>query len=388
MSPFITFLQSVFILQPYTLSMQAILYKAPPHAKRIKFYIPYNRLEWRKAIKAMNTSWYHHNQKLWSVINSPELIDRIKEVFGNEYKEVQQEVVPMRPKTKLTPKELNVLTQIEAKIVLKGYSHHTLKTYKSEILAFLTYHRGSDINQLTKNQIEEYILHLIRKYQISESRQNTAINAIKFYYEQILGKDRTYYDIQRPKKSKNLPNILSEPEVKALLSSVKNLKHKTILATIYSAGLRLSELLNLRIEDIHSHDGYIFIKGAKGKKDRKTVLSKHLLVLLRKYYMRYKPAYWLFEGQEGGKYSATSVQKIFRKAVQNSGINAWATPHTLRHSFATHLMMKGVNMRYIQTMLGHGSSKTTEIYTHVLNVNNKVIESPLDAIMSIDSICT
>jgi len=170
-------------------------------------------------------------------------------------------------------------------------------------------------------------------------------------------------------------------EVQAILKQPKNMKHKAILCSIYSGGLRLSEVLNLRIEDVRSADGYLFIKGGKGKKDRRTILSNQLLLLLRQYYKEHKPSYWLFEGQTGGKYSASSVQSIFRKAVEAANVNPWATVHTLRHSFATHLLQQGTNLRYIQGLLGHASSKTTEIYTHLQKVDNSVVKNPLDVMM-------
>lgn len=163
---------------------------------------------------------------------------------------------------------------------------------------------------MTKEEIEAFVYHQITKYKISESAQNTLINAIKAYYEHVLGRERTIYDIQRPKKSLTLPNVLSQEEIKAILCSVENIKHRAVLMLIYSAGLRISEAINLRNRDIHSDDGYIFIKGGKGKKDRKTVLSPILLVMLREYYKAYKPSYWLFEGQEGGQYSATSIRRF------------------------------------------------------------------------------
>ena len=140
----------------------------------------------------------------------------------------------------------------------------------------------------------------------------------------------------------------------------------------------MSELLNLRIKDIHSREGYVFIKGGKGKKDRHTVLSPKLVLLLRVYFKKYRPAYWLFEGQSRDKYTSSSVQKIFRRAVEKAQANPRATPHTLRHSFATHCLQNGMNLRQVQTMPGHSSSKTTEIYTHVLAINNKTVTSPLD----------
>jgi integrase/recombinase XerD len=169
-----------------------------------------------------------------------------------------------------------------------------------------------------------------------------------------------------------------------LLESPKNIKHKAILLTIYSAGLRISEAINLRVKDIHSDEGKIFVKDSKGKKDRNTVLSPILLSVLRIYYKSHKPSYWLFEGQDGGKYSAKSIQNILRKAIDNSGVNPWGTVHTLRHSFATHLLQEGVNLRLIQSMLGHSSSKTTEIYTHILSINNKSVKSPLDFLDNLD----
>ncbi len=153
-----------------------------------------------------------------------------------------------------------------------------------------------------------------------------------------------------------------------------------MLHCLYGAGLRVGELLRLRVKDIRSDDGYIFIKDSKGKKDRHTSRSEHLLILLRGYYRAYKPAYWLFEGQDGGQYTAKSVQAVYRKAVNETKSNAWSTPHTLRHSFATHLMERGVNIRYIQSALGHSSSKTTEIYTRVTAISDRTMRSPLDSL--------
>jgi len=208
----------------------------------------------------------------------------------------------------------------------------------------------------------------------------------KIYYEQVLGKPREYYNIQRPKNSKSLPNVLSAEAVKRLLTSPRNIKHRAILFTVYSAGLRLSEVINLRIEDIHYDKEYIFIKDSKGKRDRRSVLSSYLADILKIYLEKKRPAYWLFEGADGGRYSRSSVQQIFRKAVKVANVNPWATLHTLRHSFATHLLQEGLNLRYVQSLLGHGSSKTTEIYTHVMNINNKTITSPLDKIMKMGNL--
>jgi len=363
--------------------MKAIIYKTKPNAKRIKFHIPYERLEWRMKVKALNGSFYHKPQKLWSVINTPKAIDDLKAIFGNEVEikdEVDSKGLKKRPYIEMNEIEKDIIAAIESKIILKGYSKHTRQAYRSELIAYLTHHRGKDIVNLTKVDIEAYVLRCIKTQHVSESRQNLMINAIKFYYEKVLGKDKTYYEIQRPKKSKTLPNVLCTTEIKRLLAAPKNIKHKAILTVLYSAGLRLNDIIQLRVEDIHSDEGYIFVQGGKGKKDRNTVLSTSLLPLLRAYYKKYKPSYWLFEGQDGGQYSPSSVQKILRRAITDSKISPWATPHTLRHSFATHLLQKGVNLRIIQAMLGHSSAKTTQIYTHVLNINNKVVRSPLDTL--------
>ncbi|MCP3932122.1 MAG: tyrosine-type recombinase/integrase, partial [Bacteroidetes bacterium] len=176
---------------------------------------------------------------------------------------------------------------------------------------------------------------------------------------------KEFYDIRRPRKPAKLPHVLSEKEVVALFNAVGNLKHKCILLVIYSAGLRLGELTKLRRTDILWDKNQIFVHDAKGKKDRMTVLSDKMKVFLKKYLTEYEPDYWLFEGQTGGMYSTLSVQNILRRAVETSKINPYATVHTLRHSIATHLLEQGTDLRYIQHLLGHSSSETTQIYTHI-----------------------
>jgi len=361
--------------------MNIIIYSPRPGSRRIKLFIPYEMRDERELIKRMQTRFYHATQKLWSVINTSKNMELLKKMFVGKYEIEEEQQTIQLPKFTLSETSLLALSQSEQKLLLKGYSLNTLKSYKSELASFLKYFENLDLKNITKDQIEGYIYHLINKYKISESKQNSAINAIKFYYEQVLNMPREYYDIQRPKRASQLPNTLSIEEVYKLINSPANLKHKAILYTIYAAGLRMGELLNLRIKDIRSKEAYIFIKGAKGKKDRHTVLSEYLLNLLRKYYKKYRPSYWLFEGQDGGKYSASSVQSVFRIAQKRSGANPWSTPHTLRHSFATHLLENGENLRNIQVLLGHESSKTTEVYTHVIGVNNKKVKNPLDIMM-------
>lgn len=359
---------------------KAIIFTPRSRDQRVKFYIPYDALEWRKRVKMLNSSFYHKQQKLWSIINTKDLIAELKSIFQGHYilKEISSK--KQLPNKQLNQKSLSVLAQLEQTIVLKGYSDHTRKDYKSAMIRFLTFFENRDLEQLTKQEIEGFIYKLKSKYKISDTYQMTIISAVKFYYEHVLGKPREYYNLTRPKKSVTLPNVLSKEEVIRILSAPKNIKHRAILYTVYSAGLRISEIVNLRVIDIHSESGQIFIKGSKGKKDRYTVLSHATLDLLRIYYRQNKPSYWLFEGQDGGQYSKSSIQKMFRRAVTDAKVNPWATVHTLRHSFATHLMQQGTSMRQVQALLGHSSSKTTEIYTHVMNVSNKTVMSPLDRI--------
>jgi len=264
------------------------------------------------------------------------------------------------------------------KLIQKRYSTNTIKTYVSYIKSFKEEFAGRNLESITTPEINAYLLRLIHTKGISKSQQNQRINAIKFYYEQVLGRKKAYFNLNRPKKEKRLPGILTVEEVELILKHCKNLKHKCILMTLYSGGLRRSELINLKITDIDSERMLIRITQSKGYKDRYTLLSEKLLKLLRDYYRFYKPRYWLFEGQGGGQYSATSIANIFRKALKEANIKKYATPHTLRHSFATHLLEQGINLRYIQEILGHSSIKTTEIYTHVSSKQLTKIKNPLD----------
>lgn len=186
------------------------------------------------------------------------------------------------------------------------------------------------------------------------------------------------YLIDRPREEMYLPEVLSEEEVKAILDATENLKHKAILMTIYSAGLRISEAINLKIKDIDSQRMQIRVDQGKGKKDRYTLLGKKTLEVLRKYFQLYKPRVYIFEGMDGQQYSKSSITQILKASVLKAGIKKRVSVHTLRHSFATHLLEGGVNLRYIQSLLGHGSSKTTEIYTHITTKGFDQIVNPLD----------
>lgn len=363
--------------------MKVRIYNSSAKSQRIKFHIPYQLTEIRQKVKTLNSSWYHASQKLWSISNTKKAKEKLLDVLGSNWEIIQENPKPKTAKlhVNLSESSQKALTSLHQKIILKGYSQSTLKTYKNFFLKFLCYFNVRDLNEVTKEEIEAFLYKVVERDKLSESAQNQFVNAIKFYFEQVLEKPREHYDIQRPKKSIRLPNVLSKSDVQTILNHPTNIKHRAILATIYSAGLRVGEVINLRLVDIRSENGYIYIKGGKGKKDRRSVLSSKLLDLLRLYFRKHKPSYWLFEGQDGGQYSTRSIQKIFRKAVSENGLNPWATTHTLRHSFATHLLQQGVSLRHIQHLLGHSSSKTTEIYTHILRVNNKEFDNPFDSML-------
>jgi len=223
-----------------------------------------------------------------------------------------------------------------------------------------------------------FLQYLVIDRKISTSYQNQSINSIKFYYERVLGGKRKVYFVERPRKEKTLPVVLNESEIINTIKQVKNIKHKAIIMLTYSSGLRLHELLNLKIEDIDSKRMQVFVRQAKGKKDRYTLLSKKVLPVLRQYFKDYKPREWLFEGAKGKQYSESSVQTIVTEAYRRAGIKKKASTHTLRHCFGTHLLENGTDLRYIQALMGHASSKTTEIYTHITSKGFDQIENPLD----------
>ena len=255
------------------------------------------------------------------------------------------------------------------------------RRYRSCFAQFLFFYNDKHPQDITHDEIIKYMIHRIKVDKISIGVQNNFINAIKCYYEFVLDRERTYYDLQRPKRPIQLPNVLSQEEAVKLFDAVSNIKHKCILMTIYSAGLRISEVVNLRLSDIRRTDNSIFIKAGKGKKDRYTMLSQTLIAYLDNYFKDYQPAYWLFEGQTGGQYSVRSVQNILRDAVAKSGVNPYATVHTLRHSFATHLVLSGLDIITLQKLLGHESPVTTEIYIHLSKQHIQQIQSPLDKLI-------
>ncbi|KIA89233.1 site-specific tyrosine recombinase/integron integrase [Kaistella jeonii] len=261
----------------------------------------------------------------------------------------------------------------------KRYSSNTIKTYSESLKLFFVYFRNKSISELTNTDVLDFNNDHILKNNFSASYQNQITSAIKLYFRTIRNTNINVDKIDRPKKNKVLPNVLSKDEVKNILDAHANVKHKTMLSLIYSCGLRCNELIQLKPMDIDSKRNIVLIKQAKGKKDRITPLSPKILDLLRIYYQLYKPKTYLFEGQEAGTiYSAKSLQAVLKQALRKAKIKKPVTLHWLRHSYATHLLESGTDLRYIQELLGHNSSRTTEIYTHVSTNSLQHIKSPFD----------
>jgi integrase/recombinase XerD len=294
--------------------------------------------------------------------------------------EFSKEKPKEKPAKAFVPKFRKVPVEYIEKLHLKRYSENTERTYVAAFEVFINYYENKQLTDITEEEIKDFLLYMIEEKRVSESYQNQLINAVKFYYEQVLGGQRKFYQLDRPFKPQKLPSVLSTDEVQRIIGAIENLKHKCIILTIYSAGLRISELVNLKVADIDSKRMLIHVKGAKGKKDRYTLLSEKLLICLRDYFKEYKPRDYLFEGQTGEAYAVRTIQEIFHRACRKAVIVKKASVHTLRHSFATHLLENGTDLRYIQSLLGHGSSKTTEIYTHITTKGMENVKSPLDGL--------
>lgn len=270
------------------------------------------------------------------------------------------------------------LELLKTKLELKRYSPNTIETYVSMFKGFVLYFKDNKEDNWDEKDAQEYLEYLVRTRKISRSYQNQCINAIKFYLEHVCGRPRNTYYFDRPQKQNRMPKTMHPDEIKRLFAQVHNLKHKTMLFIIYAGGLRISEACKLRVRDIDSKNMFIRVRAAKGQKDRSTLLSKTCLEHLREYWKEYKPKNFLFEGQYGGAYSPSSLRQVFNRAKYKARLDQDYTVHTLRHSFATQLVEQHVNLRYIQTLLGHNSSRTTEIYTHIAQMDLRKIESPLD----------
>lgn len=265
---------------------------------------------------------------------------------------------------------MKILKIFEEKLRYKNYSEKSIRLYLSYLNFFLTQQKIKDPYQVTTKQIVDF---LQSKTYSSTSQQNQYIGCLKLFAKYILNrKDIHLSKIERPKSEKKLPKVIDHNHIIIQLDKIQNLKHKAILSLTYSVGLRVSEIINLKIEDIDSKRMLIHIKNAKGKKDRIVPLSENILILLREYYKQHKPKEYLFNGQNSNQYSTQSCQKIYKLYIDNN-----SSIHTLRHSSFTNLLEGGIDIRIIQKIAGHNSSKTTEIYTHVSNSLLSKVKLPI-----------
>jgi integrase/recombinase XerD len=265
----------------------------------------------------------------------------------------------------------------------QNYSDSTLVTYHNMVLRFLNAFKGKsleDIHRFGISEINAYHEVWAQRSAPSASVINQSVNAIKMYYKVLGKKTLDLEQVMRPMRNKHLPEVYSKEEVEGIMSQISYPKHKALLFLIYSAGLRISEVINLRKEDLLRDRGLLFVRQSKGRKDRYTKLADNALRLIDAYLEENNPKQYLFEGQYGGRYSTTSIRNVLHEAKQKAAVTTRGSVHTLRHSFATHLLENGTDLRYIQELLGHESSRTTEIYTHVSNLNLSKITSPGDLI--------
>ena len=299
---------------------------------------------------------------------------------------VTKPVSPTSTAWQLSSDNLQALEQFIQQLKLKAYSPSTIRTYRNEFMQLLQLLKHKPVNKLTPNDLKRYMVFAMEKEGISENTAHSRLNALKFYFEQVLGKEKFFWEIPRPKKAQALPKIFSQDEVASIINSTGNKKHKVMLMLAYSAGLRIGEVVSLKTFEIDSKRMSIFISAAKGKKDRIVTLSPVLLVMLREYALEYKPDKkgYLFEGStKGNPYSSRSLQEVIQAAKKKAGIMKPGSIHSLRHSFATHLIEKGTDVTMIQKLLGHNDIKTTLIYLHTSNKDLLKIISPLDDLVLI-----
>lgn len=295
---------------------------------------------------------------------------------------------PPKPKPKPTqPSRPDLPPGFMEKLRQVRYSDHTVRVYTTYFRDFQEYFEGCDIDRITPEEINGYLVFLINEKGISTCQQNQRINAIKFYYEKVLGQPRRCYAVSRAKREKTLPDVLSKEEVRAILSAVvTDLRFWCMFSVLYSAGLRISELLALKPDDINVSRSLIRVRQGKGRKDRFTLLSKPLIKKLTEYRELYKPKVWLFERTPGEQFTESIVSKRLKAAAQDAGITKRIYPHLLRHSFATHLIEQGTDLKIVKELMGHNSIRTTEIYVHIADTFKSNIKSPLDDILEEDGL--
>lgn len=364
------------------------------HNNRVKVFMKFEYDA--KAIELIKTlpgvKW-SQTEKKWHIGYHPEALNNIRNTFKNTGVYIQtlndiNDVVKPRPTEIRKPSDaLPDLNKIQKEKIdqfkywlqSKRYSESTIGTYIDSIQTFLRYYATKNLSEITNDDLIAFNNNYILANNYSASYQNQIVNAVKLFFRTVEDKQLYPELVHRPKTQKLLPNVLSKEEIKLILNAPSNIKHKAMLSLIYSCGLRRSELLNLKLTDIDSKRGLVIIRQSKGRKDRVAPLSEKILELLRAYYNAYKPNVWLFEGQDKkSQYDENSLSSVLKQTLEKCKINKPVSLHWLRHSYATHLLENGTDLRYIQEILGHSSSRTTEIYTHVSNHNIQRISSPFD----------
>ncbi len=333
-------------------------------------------------IRNFPDSRYSRTFACFYIPNQPELLERLKHELSIL---TEENVLDETGKTE-NPAQQQPTTLVELPdgydelLIRMRYSEATRENYKTQFKIFMQWMRPLDVQSVTQETVHQYLLYLVKDRKVSLSTQNQAINAIKFYLEHVNKGERKVYHLERPRKEWKLPIVLSEDEVASLLKNTFNIKHRCLLVLLYSAGLRISELLNLQWTDIDHDRRIIHVRSGKGGKDRVTILSSVAYENTKEYLRIYSPSHWLFEGPDGKPYSQRSVNQIIKRSCTRANIKKRVSAHTLRHSFATHLLEHGTDLRYIQSLLGHESSKTTERYTHITRKGFDQLISPLDRI--------
>ncbi len=331
------------------------------------------------SMRKIEGAQWSRSLKSWYLKDSKENLDLILKTFS-DITEIDTSKLSKKKafKRNLTEDQKKLMNDFYLFLKGKRYSPSTVQTYTFFVADFVNFHTKTPLNELTNRSVELFIekVFIERKYSVSSQRQFiSALKIFIIFYPQTKINDLI---LERPKKSRKLPNVLSQEEVLAIIQNTQNLKHRAILALIYSCGLRISELINLKLEDFHIERKQLIVKNGKGRKDRYVSLADSFTPLLLNYYNSYKPKSYFVEGQKGGKYSAESVRQFLRKSCFKAKIKKPVTPHTLRHSYATHLLENGVDIRYIQSLLGHAKPETTMIYTHVKRKDLMEIQNPLD----------
>ena len=337
----------------------------------ILIQFPFNKKLMLALRKRFSSAKWSASKKTWYLPDIPAVRDALQ----------------LHPKKSLDEKvkSIHLINQkaylkLNQQLTLKKYSESTKRMYMAEFKHLLMLLDDYYVGDLTPKRLKDYFLYCIKVGKMKERKMNGKINAIKFFFEQVLHRPKMFFDIPRPKKPLTLPKMLSKTEVKKLFRVTTNLKHKLALQLSYGMGLRVSEVVVLKIKDIDSKRMVVHVRGAKGKKDRYVPLPESILPLLREYYITYKPKVFLLEGQYGGAYAKSSLQQVFKKTMLKAGIKKEIGIHGLRHSYATHLLESGADMRFIQELLGHNSIKTTQVYTKVTPRSISKIKSPLDSL--------